>query len=198
MHEKKCVYQFKISLKEIAPTIWRRILVPPNYTFWDLHVAVQCAMGWTDSHLHLFSIKRPHARTVTEIGIPDLSEFEEKLKHLSGWEESLESYLEPGVTAHYLYDFGDNWEHDILLEGILIKEKGRKYPTCTGGEGKCPPEDCGGVGGYMEFLESVLNPLDEEHKQMLAWYGGEYDPHDFNPDEVRFDNPKKRLEVLLG
>jgi hypothetical protein len=155
-------------------------------------------MGWADSHLHLFSIKRPHARTFTEIGIPDLLEFEEELKCLSGWEESLESYFELGVTAQYLYDFGDNWEHDILLEGILIKEKGRKYPTCTWGEGKCPPEDCGGVVGYMKFLESVLNPMHEEHKQMLAWYGGEYDSHDFNPDGVRFDNPKKRLEVLLG
>ncbi len=75
MNLKNCIYQFKISLKEITPLIWRRIQVPTNYNFWDLHVAIQDSMGWLDYHLHQFSIKRPHAHKITEIGIPDEEEF---------------------------------------------------------------------------------------------------------------------------
>ncbi|MBI9084201.1 MAG: plasmid pRiA4b ORF-3 family protein [Desulfobacterales bacterium] len=193
------VYQFKISLKEVSPLIWRRIHVPTVYSFWDLHVAIQDAMGWLDYHLHQFSIKRPHARKAKLIGIPDDSGFLGDIEILPGWEVDLARYFtDLGVKSRYEYDFGDGWEHDILLEGLLIKEKGIKYPRCIAGEGKCPPEDCGGPIGYSQFLEAVLDPMHEEHKAMLEWYGSDYYTFDFNPENVHFDNPKKRWKKAFS
>ncbi len=190
------VYQFKISLNDIAPVIWRRIQVPAHYSFWDLHVAIQDAMGWQDYHLHLFSIKRPHAHSVTEIGIPD--ESYDDIKILPSWEIAVWNYFTHlGVKAIYTYDFGDDWRHEVLLEGELIKEKWVKYPICLGGEGKCPPEDCGGIYGYFDFLEAVLNPLHSEHHRMVEWCGCQYDPNDFDYQKVKFDNPKKRWRIAF-
>ena len=187
------LYQFKIVLRKVAPLIWRRIQVPTSYNFWDLHVAIQDSMGWLDSHLHQFSIKRPHAHKTTEIGIPDEDGFFDDIDILPGWDIDVSNYFtDLGVSARYAYDFGDSWEHDILLEGLLIKTKGIKYPQCIGGERKCPPEDCGGTHGYFDFLEAVLDPKHAEHKPMLEWYGSKYHPDDFNPKNVHFDNPKKR------
>ena len=195
MKTENRIYQFKIALKEITPIIWRRIHVPTNYTFWDLHVAIQDSMGWFDSHLHQFSIKRPHAHKFTKIGIPDEDRFDDDIKILPGWEVDISSYFTAlGVTALYKYDFGDSWEHDVVLEGLLIKEKNEKYPRCIDGERACPPEDCGGVDGYFHFLEAVLNPMHEEHKELLQWCGKKFDPNEFDPKSVRFDNPKKRWE----
>ena len=173
--------------------IWRRIQVPTHYSFWDLHVAIQDSMGWLDYHLHQFSIKRPHAHKHTEIGIPDDEGFYDDIKILPCWDTDLSSYFtDLGVTALYRYDFGDDWEHDVLLEGLMIREKGSKYPRCVEGERRCPPEDCGGVPGYFDFLEAVLNPMHDEHHRMVEWYGSKYDPDDFDPERVKFDNQKKR------
>jgi hypothetical protein len=191
------VYQFKISLREIEPAIWRRIQVPVKYSFWDLHVAIQDSMGWLDSHLHQFSIKMPQAHKTKEIGIPDEEGYLD-IEILAGWDVDISSYFtDLGVTALYKYDFGDSWEHDIILEGLLIKEKGVKYPRCLDGERKCPPEDCGGTDGYFEFLGAVLNPSHEENARMLEWYGSKYEPEEFAPTKVRFDNPKKRWKVAF-
>ena len=195
MNIKNCIYQFKISLREITPVVWRRIQVPSNYNFWDLHVAIQDSMGWLDYHLHQFSIKRPHAHKITEIGFPDDEGYDD-IEILPGWEIDISNYFSDlGVSALYKYDFGDGWEHDILLEGLMIKEKGIKYPRCVGGEYKCPPEDCGGVPGYFNFLEAVLNPTHEDHERMIEWYGKKYSPNDFTPKKVRFDNPKNNFPV---
>ncbi len=166
--------------------------MPTNYNFWDLHVAIQDSMGWLDYHLHQFSIKRPHAHKIAEIGIPD-DEGLYDIDILPGWEIDISNYFSDiGVSALYLYDFGDGWEHDVLLEGLIIREKGTKYPRCVDGESKCPPEDCGGVYGYFDFLKAVLDPTHEEHERMIEWYGKEYDPDEFSPHSVRFDNPKRR------
>ena len=127
------IYQFKVSLEEIEPTIWRRIQVPARYSFWDLHVALQDAMGWLDYHLHAFRVRRPHQRKMIEIGIPDDGEGD--IDVLPGWTIPIRDiFTEPGQTAFYLYDFGDSWKHEVLLEGILLKEKGGKYPRCLAGE----------------------------------------------------------------
>lgn len=191
----KKVYQFKITMKDIKPIIWRRILVPETYDFWDLHVAIQDAMGWLDYHLHVFRIRRKHANTVTEIGIPDEDRFEDESEMLAGWEIPISSYFnDVGVRAEYEYDFGDCWEHDIVFEGILTKEKNQKYPKCLDGARACPPEDCGGVTGYYNLLEIISDPDNEEYEEMITWLGGKYDPDEFSPDKVKFDNPKKRWE----
>ena len=198
MNAKNCVYQFVISLRDISPVIWRRIQVPVNYNFWGLHVAIQDSMGWLDYHLHQFTIKRPHAHKITNIGIPDDEGFFDDIEILPGWEINISNYFTRlGVSALYTYDFGDNWEHDILLEGLMLRRKGIKYPICVGGERKCPPEDCGGVPGYFDFLEAVLDPTHEQHEEMTEWYGEKYVPNDFNPQNVRFDNPAKRWRIAF-
>lgn len=189
------VYQFKIVMKEITPVIWRRIIVPETYNFWDLHVAIQDAMGWLDYHLHLFRIRRKHSHKDTEIGIPDEDRFEGEPEILPGWEIPISEYFyDVGIASDYIYDFGDHWEHEIVLEGILLREKGVKYPNCIDGARACPPEDCGGIDGYYHFLEVISDPRHEEYEQMIAWVGGKYDPNKFDPANIKFDNPKRRWQ----
>jgi hypothetical protein len=193
MKTENRIYQFKIALKEVAPVVWRRIQVPTKYNYWDLHVAIQDSMGWFDCHLHQFSIKRPHAHKPVVNGIPDDAAIQGDPDILPGWETELNCYFtDLGITASYIYDFGDSWEHEVILEGLLLKEKGLKYPRCIGGENACPPEDCGGVDGYFRFLESIMIQEHEEHKEMAEWIGKKFDPKKFNPGKVNFDNPKKR------
>ncbi len=194
MAGKNQIFQFKIALAEMEPEIWRRIQAPSNYSFWDFHVAVQDAMGWADYHLHQFSVLKPGSDEIVEIGIPD-DQFgvDDDNDLLTGWEVCIGDYFNsPGDQALYEYDFGDDWRHHILLEDILKKEKGVKYPKCIAGERKCPPEDCGGCDGYFDFLEAVMNSNHEDHEEMMEWCGGEYDPYDFNPETVKFDDPAKR------
>jgi len=191
------VYQFKITLKGIRPPIWRRIVVPKNYTFWDLHVAIQDAMGWLDSHLHMFEIMNPRKAALENIGIPtdDLDDF---LKVIPGWTRKISSYFSSkNQKARYIYDFGDDWEHDIRLEKILPCEKGVTYPVCVKGKRACPPEDCGGIWGYQDFLEAILNPLHEEHKETLEWAGGKFDAEAFDPNEVYFEDPDERRKMAF-
>ena len=100
--------------------------------------------------------------------------------------------------ADYTYDFGDNWKHQIELEEILPRDKNIKYPICIDGKRACPPEDCGGVWGYEDFLRILNDPADERHEEMLEWIGGEFDPEHFDAKEVIFDNPDKRRKMAFG
>ena len=192
------VYQFKITLEGIRPPIWRRIQVPETYTFLDLHVAIQDAMGWSDYHLHLFEVGDPSIGMKIEIGIPE-KEFGEYGETLQERNKKIADYFSmENRTADYVYDFGDNWEHKIQLEKILPREKGVNYPVCIKGKRACPPEDCGGIWGYAELLEIIKNPEHEEHEEMLEWLGGEFDPEHFDREEVRFDDPDKRRKMAFG
>lgn len=197
------VCQFKITLQDIEPPVWRRIQVPLKYNFWDLHVAIQDAMGWLDCHLHAFYFKKPGKKHKVEIGIPG-EEFDGEVI-LPGWEIMISEHFPVlGSEALYVYDFGDDWRHNIILEGYLIKEKRGKYPICIGGERACPPEDCGGVPGYYNLQKILADPSHEEHKEMQTWlkgYGRRYYPFDsdtFDPSKVRFDNPKKRWKIAFS
>ena len=194
---KSKIYQFKIILSEIEPTIWRRIQVPATYSFWDLHVAVQDSMGWLDSHLHSFSFRPKHKRKTIQIGIPN--EDWDEVPILAGWEIPITKYLtDPGQTIQYLYDFGDYWKHNLLLEGILIKKKEVKYPICLEGERACPPEDCGSIPGYYSLLEILADPSDDDYEDTVTWLEGEvtryhpFRPDEFDPVRVRFDKPGVR------
>jgi len=192
------VFQFKITLKGIRPPIWRRIQIPETYTFWDLHVAIQDAMGWFDSHLHRFEILNPSTGMEEEIGIPD-EEFEWDTVTLPGWKQKMADYFSMNNTkSEYVYDFGDNWEHIVKLEKILPRQEGIPYPKCTDGKRACPPEDCGGSWGYEDFLKAITNPKHREHKEMLDWVGGSFDPEHFDIKEVVFENPAQRLKYALG
>ena len=192
------VYQFKIKLKDIKPPIWRRILVPEDYSFWDLHVAIQDSMGWLDCHLHEFEIIDPSTGMKVEIGIPIEDDFDMEREVMPGWDVKIADYFTmENRTAYYEYDFGDGWEHVIKLEKILPRDKNIEYPICIGGRRACPPEDVGGVGGYENFIEIINDPTHAEYEEMLQWVGGAYDPEHFNPEEVIFDDPQERWKIAF-
>jgi hypothetical protein len=194
------VYEFRVILLEVAPPIWRTIQVPGTYSFWDLHVAIQDSMGWLDYHLHLFRVNRPGTGDVVQIGIPDEDAFEGDEPILPGWEVPIASHLtRPGAAARYEYDFGDGWEHEVTLEAIVPRQKGIRYPRCLAGERACPPEDCGGVGGYEDLMAVMRDPTHEEYESTLRWLGGgRFDPERFNAKTVKFDHPGKRWDLAFG
>jgi Plasmid pRiA4b ORF-3-like protein len=199
MDAKQSTLQFRITLRHIEPRIWRRIEVPASYSFWDLHVAIQDAMGWLDYHLHVFRVRNPETRQDEEIGIPDDDPFEGDPVYLPGWKVPISEYFYLGGTrAEYEYDFGDGWEHDLELEAVGHREAGTKYPRCLAGERACPPEDCGGPPGYERLLGILSNPADEEYDEMSNWVGGPFDAQAFDPERVRFDNPKVRWRKAFG
>lgn len=197
------VYQFKISLKNIKPPIWRRIQVPENYSFWDLHVAIQDAMGWLDYHLHEFNTIESDYRKIKRIGLPnpDMPD----LELLPVWKEKIKDWfsLDKTKAINYTYDFGDSWEHRIELEKIINKEKNVNYPICIKGKRACPPEDCGGVWRYENILKILENkkngkPIKEEYigetKELVEWLGKDFEPEEFDCSEVYFSDPLQRLE----
>lgn len=191
------VLQFKITLKDTKPPVWRRIQIPGDYSFWDLHVAIQDAMGWLDCHLHEFEIFKTRKRHLEYVGIPD-DEFPSGQEILPGWEIPIRRLFTTGIRqATYSYDFGDGWEHTVLWEKTVPKETGVDYPRCIGGRRKCPPENCGGTGGYRHFLKVISDPNHEEHESTLEWVGGSFDPDDFDPRSIQFDDPAWRLKDTL-
>ncbi len=199
--KRKIAYQFKIELLGTEPLIWRQIEVPSTYSFWDLHVAIQDAMGWLDCHLHGFRLLPAGKKKPVLIGIAN-DDFEDNT--LAGWEVPLKQYFcEPGDEAGYEYDFGDGWDHRIVLEGMHLQQEKTKYPRCVQGERACPPEDCGGIPGYYNLLEILGDPTHEEHEDMKNWLGNHaknYLPDNldyFDPKKVRFLDPKKRLKEVL-
>lgn len=193
----RMVYQFKVSLLEVRPTVWRRIQVPSTYSFWDLHVAIQDAMGWLDYHLHEFRIREPNGNKLVRIGIPG-DEFEEAEPVLEGWNEFIAAYFCPeNPSAEYTYDFGDDWKHAVKLEAVIAQQPGIRYPICSAGDRRCPPEDVGGPYSYSEFLKAIHNPKHEEHESYLEWVGGAFDAAAFEPTQVRFNSPKKRWKIAF-
>lgn len=169
------VYQLKVSLRGIKPPIWRRVQVPGDITLAKLHRALQVVMGWTNSHLHKFSIGG------VDYAEPDPDGF---LNFQSDRRARLNKVARAMQKFEYEYDFGDSWEHDIVVEKTLQPEPGASYPVCLAGERACPPEDCGGLWGYQDFLEAIMNPAHTEHEAMLTWVGGSFDPETFDLDAV--------------
>lgn len=189
------VYQLKVTLKRSKPPIWRRILVPDSYTFWDLHVAIQDSMGWLDTHLHRFDLVDSGNRRVSIASYED--EFDEGL--LPGHLTELREYLrKEKASADYSYDFGDAWEHRVVVEKIRERKEGEVVPACLAGRKACPPEDCGGVWGYYNLLAALSDPEHEQHSQLREWLGGTFDPDAFDPKQVRFDDPKDRWKLMIG
>lgn len=166
------VISLRIALREIEPLIWRRIEVPSTISLPKLHMVFQDALGWTNSHLHSFYIGDKEYGYEDELGELDIIN-ERGIKLCK-----LLKVNTPGFW--YLYDFGDHWQHDVQIEHILPVRADRTYPICMAGARKCPPEDCGGVGGYERLLEVIRDPKDEEYESMLEWLGGKFDPDEFD------------------
>jgi hypothetical protein len=170
------VYQLKISLKGAKPPIWRRVQVASDITLGKLHRIIQDAMGWFDCHLHSFLIHGvEYGQPAPEYDFQVRSERTVKLDQIVPKEK---------FKFLYTYDFGDSWDHEILVEKILPPDPQTHYPICLGGKRACPPEDCGGVWGYAEFLEAIQSPDHPEHDELLEWVGGEFDPEDFDLDAI--------------
>jgi hypothetical protein len=175
------IYQFKITLKDIRPPIWRRIQMRDG-TLDRFHGRIQTAMGWTNSHLHHFQVGD------TLYGDPWLMEEDfAEMGYVNSRATTLSEVLPKGggrFRFEYEYDFGDSWRHELLFEGCLKAEPGRRYPWCVEGERACPPEDVGGVSGYGEFLAVLSDPGDEQHEPFLLWSGGKFDPESFDPEKA--------------
>ena len=185
-NEKK-IYQFKITLKGVKPSIWRRIQVPENYNFENLSDAILSAMGWYGTHLHSFTMKNPITGEKEEIG----EKSEDNEDCISERRAKIRDYfIDNKSKAEYLYDFGDCWEHVVQLMKILPADPKKEYPRCVAGKRACPSEDCGGYRGYMELVEAWKkeNPTEEEKKQ-LKWYHMDegFDPEKFDMDLIEFE-----------
>jgi hypothetical protein len=170
------VYHIKVTLKGSKPPIWRRIQVAGETTLVQLHRILQRVMGWEGYHLYQFVVGG------IEYGDPSI------LEEMEGEDARMVTLatLVRGEKDKFLYeyDFGDSWDHELLIEKMLPPEAGKHYPVCLAGKGACPPEDCGGVWGYAGFLEAIHDPQHPEHEEMLEWVGGEFDPDVFDLDEV--------------
>ena len=180
--QSKSIYQIKISLIGVKPPIWRTVLVPSNLGLGPFHGVIQVAMGWTDSHLHQFIANQVF------YGIPD-DDFELEMEDETKYKLS-QLLKKEKDTITYEYDFGDSWEHKILLEKIFPFDTKTVLPVCIKGKRACPPEDCGGIWGYEELLETISNPKHPDHEDMLKWLGGELDPEEFDLEEINGDLAK--------
>lgn len=188
------IYQFKITLRDVKPPVWRRIQVSDRASLFDLHVAIQSAMGWKDRHLHMFRFGAPPGKVV-EVGIPLDPLVPGRMISIPSWDVDAGGIFgEPGTTAEYEYDFGDGWLHDVTLEKILPREAKTKYPRCLDGARACPPEDCGGPPGYELLLQILEDARHPQHQEMILWLGSPFDAAVFDPHSVRFSNPRSRLE----
>jgi len=176
------LYEIKVELKEIEPAIWRILRVRPQTSLSRLHKVLQKAMGWTNSHLHLFEID---GQLYSEGDI----EWESDIHDYHGMRLD-KIFIEGRTSFIYEYDPGDSWRHDITLLGTVAGEPGEKI-ACIGGARACPPEDCGGTPGYYDLLVALSDPGHEEHDAMLEWVGGKYDPNAF--DVATVDRALKRL-----
>jgi hypothetical protein len=180
-------YQIKVSLRGAKPPIWRRLVVPAAVMLPDLHEIIQTAMGWQNSHLHMFEVGE------ARYGVPD----DDDLLDFRDERRVTLRDIAPAVgnRIRYMYDFGDGWEHDIIVEKV-IDEPASSAAVCLGGRRACPPEDCGGIGGYERLLEVLADPTDEEYEHLLDWVGGEpIDPADFDLADVNDALSGLRLRV---
>ena len=175
---KNQIYQFKVTLRGIRPPIWRRFQVTDDLTFYQFHRVLQEVMGWYGGHLHLFDLNGfqiTDAETLDEGFIDGEDEQKARLK---------QHVRQEGQKFRYAYDFGDDWDHEVVLEKILPVEADVVYPRCLKGKRACPPEDCGGIWGYEELLEILANPDHAEHATYMEWVGGEFDPEAFDLEEL--------------
>jgi len=172
-------YLLKIHLLDIEPAIWRHFVVPASITLDRLHDVIQIVMGWTDSHLHEFTIGNKRYTEYPESKEDGLACGRYRLGDL---------IKQKGRTFRYLYDFGDSWEHELVLEeSRYFNPDLRTELVCLDGQRACPPEDVGGVPGYFEFLNALKDPNHEEHESYTEWSGGNFDSDRFDPESINWE-----------
>jgi hypothetical protein len=180
-----CIYELRITLQEIRPPIWRLIQVPSTLRLCCLHDALQAVMGWTNSHLHRFE------KDGKQWGVPEHFEDDDTDIIDESRTKISDILMTPGDSVHYVYDFGDNWRHSVVLEKLLPASTTTVRPLCLAGERHCPPEDVGGTPGYEEFLQVVFEPTHEEYDHYVRWAGAP------RPSTVRWDGSSLRSSTSL-
>ena len=186
---KGSVFQLKVTLNDTKPPVWRRVLVDGSSTLDHLHEVIQAAFGWWNSHLHEFEVGR------TRYGVPDPDE---------DWGQPaqderrtrLNAIAGEGSAFRYTYDFGDNWDHRIVIETVKPAAAGVKVPACVDGRRACPPEDCGGTWGYRELLEILTDPTHPEHDERREWIGRPLDPEAFDAADFEDNLRNARLTAF--
>jgi hypothetical protein len=176
------VLKIRITLIDVdSPRVWRETIIPATYTLDRVHMVIQQAMGWRQSHMHVFRIAGREYGTLTLDG--ELEFLDERVFRLG-------DLVSPGDLIGYEYDFGDSWEHEIRIEAAEEAAVGMTYPACTAGQGACPPEDSGGTPGFADFKEIIAGPPSQERDELRSWAGEDYDPE-------RFDLAKANAAVAV-
>ena len=180
------VVRVRIDLRQVQPRVRRRVDVPISASLEAVHCVIQLAMGWEIAHLHEFVVGKQ--RYVD----PELFEEDFVGGLLSTYETDLSDLIDQGIKKFtYVYDFGDNWQHDINLGRVREAREGEKYPALIDATGRCPPEDCGGVYGYMRLIEVLGDPSHNQHEEMREWCGP------FDPEEVGEQSIRAHLAGLV-
>ena len=174
------IARLRIELQEPEPKIWRRIDMPLSTTLEALYEAIQMTMGWTFSHLWEFEIGG------RSYGDPSFREFDDEPMIYKAKGLRLGTVIGRGAERFvYVYDYGDNWRHEVIVEEVSDGDASIEYPALVDGARRCLPEDVGGPDVFMDFVEAILDPAHEEHRAMLDWYGGPFDPIGFEEARAR-------------
>lgn len=165
------VHQLRVTLLDVEPAVWRRLQVEASVSLERLHLVLQKAMGWQNAHLYEFEVRG------RRYGVPDPDEPEYKVEPI--WKITLrEAAPVEGTSFRYVYDLGDHWKHELVVEQIQTPKPKEpfRHPICLAAERRRPPEDCGGPAGYAELLEIIRDPDHPEHKERREWLGRRFDP----------------------
>ncbi|MEA2025668.1 MAG: plasmid pRiA4b ORF-3 family protein [Chloroflexota bacterium] len=173
---KHSVHRLKVKLRSVKPPVWRRIVVRSEMTLEELSPVLEAAMGWYGGHLHVFDIGGTYyGRPDPEWGNDDLDEGKFRVRDV---------LTDVGSKSKWDYDFGDGWEHDIVVEEIGSAEPDVEYPICLTGRRACPPEDCGGPWGYSNLLDALADPAHPDHEELSEWMSRGFDPAHFDLEET--------------
>jgi hypothetical protein len=165
------VLQVRITIEDVVPTVWRGLLMPGAVSLAKMHRMFQTAVGWTDSHLHAFTMgNQRYGIHFDDYPEDEIDENEVTVMRAVGEHRRFS----------YEYDFGDSWEHTVVVDEVTTSTRGLKFAVCIDGQNACPPEDCGGVGGYAELLESLADPGHQDHDRAVQWVGDSFDPTFFD------------------
>lgn len=181
------VFQLKVTLRDTRPAVWRRVLVDGSSTLVHVHEVIQAAFGWWDYHVHDFEIDG------SNYGVPDPDDDDWGIPTIDESGVRLDSIAGPGSRYLYRYDFGDNWRHDVVVEKVLPTDGSMEVPACVDGRRACPPEDCGGTGGFRDLLAILANPGHAEYRERREWMGRDYDPDAFDPSEFEDNRRSAKL-----
>jgi hypothetical protein len=202
---EKTVLQFRISLDGTDPEIWRTFLVDDSITLHKLHEIIQVVMGWENAHLYSFTINKSTYEPPNPDGEDDFSIFGFGTPPVNSKKTRLsELNLRSRKKFMYTYDFGDNWDHTLLVEKVINDEKKLKTPVCLDGKRNCPPEDCGSVFGYGNIIDALKKKKkSKDDLRLLEWLGDDYDPDSFNVEIVNsllqpVTSKRPKLKLIQG